>query len=100
MNFEELAGKLEDQGATVGKMFGHRCLKVGRKVFATDHGETLNLKLPEPQRSQTLELKGARSFEPMPGRKMGEWVEVPSSYKDQWLQLAEVSMDYVARLNL
>jgi TfoX-like protein len=88
---------LADPAVTAGKLFGHPCLKVGRKVFVCDHDGELLAKLP-PDRIAELKAEGARDFEPM-GHKMNGWVKVPESDRDAvraWTELAEEAKAFVA----
>lgn len=48
-------------------------------MFAGLHQEDMILRLPDGQRKELLKVKGARVFEPMPGRPMREYVAVPPS---------------------
>ena len=74
---------LADPAVVAGKLFGHRCLKVGGKVFVCEHDGELLAKLPPPRIDQ-LKAQGARDFEPMAGRKMGGWITVPEPTATPW----------------
>jgi hypothetical protein len=87
---------LADPAVVTGKLFGHRCLKIGGKVFACDHDGELLIKLA-PERLDELRAQGAHDFEPM-GRKMGGWVKVPPPEDDagpDWTALAEEAKAFV-----
>jgi hypothetical protein len=87
---------LADPAVATGMLFGHRCLKIGGKVFACDHDGDLLIKLA-PERLAELKAEGAVDFEPM-GRKMGGWVKVPASEDDpfaDWTALAEEAKAFV-----
>jgi hypothetical protein len=98
-SYEAMAHELlADPGVTTGKLFGHPCLKVGRKVFACEHDGELLTKLP-PERIDELKAQGARDFEPMAGRRMNGWVKVPEPDADavrMWTELAEEAKAFVA----
>jgi len=64
-------------GAEPRKMFGYSCVFTKGKMFAGLHEAGMVLRLPDEQRAEFLRLKGARQFEPMPGRVMREYVVVP-----------------------
>jgi hypothetical protein len=56
------------------KMFGYPAAFANGNLFMALHHENLILRLP---REQILKIKGARPFEPMPGRKMKEYIVAP-----------------------
>ena len=64
-------------GAEPRKMFGYSCAFTKGNMFAGLHEAGMVLRLPEEQREEFLRLKGAKQFEPMPGRVMREYVVVP-----------------------
>ncbi|XZF15513.1 hypothetical protein ACTHGU_05210 [Chitinophagaceae bacterium MMS25-I14] len=92
--FNKIAADIPD--AKPGKMFGAECIKLtnGKAVamFWRDH---IVVKLNAADKEKALQLKGAKLFDPMDGRPMKEWVQVPFSYADQWRELAEKSTQYV-----
>jgi hypothetical protein len=96
--YEIIAEELQaDPGVRTGLMFGHRCLKTGRKVFACEYEGELLLKLP-PDRLGELKRDGARDFNPM-GRPMNGWILVAEPADDAvgvWLDLAEEAKAFVA----
>ncbi len=72
------------EGATSGlpwaearKMFGYSCVFARGNMFAGLHEAGMILRLSDEQRTEFLRLKGAKQFEPMPGRVMREYVVVP-----------------------
>ncbi len=88
-------------GAEPRKMFGYSCVFAKGNMFAGLHEAGMVLRLPEEQRSEFLRLKGAKQFEPMPGRVMREYVVVPKVLLDSPEQLrtwAEKSLAYVSSL--
>ncbi len=98
--YEIIAEELQaDPAVRKGSMFGHACLKTGRKMFACEYEGELLLKLP-PERLEELKADGAQDFNPM-GRKMNGWVLVAEPADDAvavWLDLAEEAKAYVAAL--
>jgi TfoX/Sxy family transcriptional regulator of competence genes len=64
-------------GAEPRKMFGYSCVFARGNMFAGLHEAGMILRLSEEQRTEFLRLKGAKQFEPMPGRVMREYVVVP-----------------------
>ncbi len=99
--FEHLANMLVLRpGVSRSKMFGMPTVKVNGKAFVGLRGERMVFKLAEDKRLLALKLAGARLFEPMPGRAMKEWVEVPLDKvpEDTLQMLAEAALDYVKTL--
>jgi hypothetical protein len=87
---------MADPDVVAGSFFGHRCLKIGGKVFACEHDGELLIKLA-PERLDELKAEGAHDFEPM-GRRMNGWVKVPEPEDDAaaWTALAEEAKAFVA----
>ena len=69
-------------GGEPRKMFGYSCFFAKGNMFAGLHEVGMILRLPEEQRREFLRLKGAKQFEPMPGRVMREYVVVPKVLLD------------------
>ena len=92
--WDDLVDRFEGGPVSRASMFGSRCLRTGRKVFAIwFHGEHLVAKLP-PARAQFLLASGAAEpFEPMPGRVMNGWVLVGPA--TDWPALAAEARAYV-----
>lgn len=73
--FDEVAADLVPRGASTGAMFGARCLKLERKVFATAGHDRITVKLGAgtPPHASALEI--GEPFDPSgKGRPMKEWV--------------------------
>lgn len=60
------------------KMFGYPCAFVNGQMLTGVFGDHIMLRLSETDRARFLELPGAKAFEPMPGRPMREYVELPT----------------------
>ena len=81
------------------KMFGYPAAFTGGKLFAGLHQESFILKLAENDREQLQSTHGALPFEPMPGRRMKEYVVLPQAVLadrailEKWLSR---SLAYVA----
>jgi TfoX N-terminal domain len=58
-------------------MFGYPAAFLNGHMLMGLHQEDLILRLPEETRRELLAIKGARVFEPMPGRPMKEYVVTP-----------------------
>lgn len=88
-------------GAEPRKMFGYSCVFAKGNMFAGLHEAGLILRLSDEQRTEFLRLKGAKQFEPMPGRVMREYVVVPKvllNAPEQLRAWVEKSLAYVSSL--
>ena len=80
------------------KMFGMPCLKnENGKAFAGFYQEAMVFKLGGADHAKALALPGARRFDPMQGRPMKAWVEVPAEHASLWLELARQALAFVAQ---
>jgi hypothetical protein len=78
------------------KMFGMSCLKNEHgKAFAGWYQEAMVFKLGGAAHTRALALPGARLFDPMHGRPMKAWVEVPAAHAALWLELAQAALVFV-----
>jgi TfoX/Sxy family transcriptional regulator of competence genes len=101
-NAEEFFKKLTGQIDIVkpGKMFGALCMKTPNgKSAAMVWRDHLVVKLNENSRNEALNLSGAKVFEPMEGRPMKEWVQIPFLHKDRWKEYALLSIKLVKDLH-
>ena len=84
------------------KMFGYPCYFINGNMFIGLHQDNLVLRLDEGDRKAAMmKDKDIKVFEPMPGRKMGEYVVVPASIysnKVAFDALLAKSMKYVTSL--
>ncbi len=88
-------------GAEPKKMFGYSCAFVNGNMFVGLHEAGMILRLSEGQRAEFLQLKGAKQFEPLPGRVMREYVVVPKVLLDSPDRLrawVEMSLTFVSSL--
>lgn len=98
MAFNEIASHLNLTDQVVkGNMFGAKCLKINKKAFAMFHQEEMVFKLPAEE--SLMSMEGVRTFEPMPGRTMNGWVQVPNRHSGQWEELSVKALNYVRQLN-
>jgi hypothetical protein len=81
------------ENASKGSMFGAKCIKINRKVFAMFFNDEMVFKLPAERQQQVLALEGVHHFEPMPGRQMKDWISVPDL--EQWEELALEALNYL-----
>jgi len=82
-------------------MFGYSCVFARGNMFAGLHEAGMVLRLPDEERTEFLRLKGAKQFEPMPGRVMREYVVVPKGLLKSPEELrvwVEKSLAYVSSL--
>ena len=94
--YDALAAEMQATSpARGGAMFGMPCLKVNGKAFAGFHQGEMVFKLAAADRDQALALAGARLFDPMGGRPMKEWVEVPVAHAARWDEIARQALRYV-----
>ena len=83
---DELKGELDIVGTS---MFGMPSIKRrDGKAFAGLYGDDMVFKLAGEAHAAALALEGSRLFEPMAGRTMKAWVQVPPSHETQWADLA------------
>ena len=95
--FNELTQEIPDVKS--GKMFGSICMKTPNgKSAAMLWKDNIVLKLQADSMKEAMALKGARLFEPMEGRPMKEWVQIPFEHKDKWKKLALISSETVKTL--
>ena len=76
------------------RMFGYPAAFSNGQMFASLFGDHMILRLPAAERQSFIEQHHSRLFEPMPGRPMKEYVEVPPALLasaqplDDWLRKA------------
>lgn len=88
--FDALVDELKIELDIVGaSMFGMPSIKRrGGKAFAGLYGDDMVFKLAGDTHTTALALEGAHLFEPMAGRPMKAWVQVPPTHETQWADLA------------
>ena len=92
--FNELTKEIPD--VAPGKMFGALCMKTPNgKSAAMFWQDNLVVKLQGQALIEAMNLDGAKLFEPMEGRPMKEWVQIPFTHHDQWKRFAMTSVDSV-----
>jgi len=86
---EELRHELD---IAVASMFGMPSVKRRNgKAFAGLYGDDMVFKLAGDAHEKALVLDGAHLFEPMAGRPMKAWVQVPPTHETQWAELARMA---------
>ena len=61
-------------------MFGFPCAFTGGRLFTGLHQADILVRLGEEDRAKLLAMPGARTFEPMAGRPMREYILVPAGF--------------------
>ena len=61
------------------KMFGYPCAFVAGNLFTGLHQENVIVRLAEKDRLTAIAKQGTRSFEPMTGRPMREYIVLPEA---------------------
>src|SRR3954463_6188706 len=97
--FHKIAADIPD--TTEGKMFGALCIKAPNgKAGVMFWREDMIFKLQEDIVKEALSLKGAKLFDPMGGRPMNGWVQVPNVHSAKWQKYAVVAMDFVKKIKV
>jgi hypothetical protein len=95
--FSDLTREIPDVKA--GKMFGSLCMKMPNgKSAAMFWKDNIVVKLQGESLKEAMSLDGTQLFEPMEGRPMKEWVQIPFAYKDEWKKFALASAESVKTL--
>jgi len=95
--FTQLINEIPEVKA--GKMFGSLCMKTPNgKAGAMLWHDNIVVKLAGDSFRAALGLKGSKVFEPMEGRPMKEWVQIPFVHHDDWKQYVLISCTAVSLL--
>jgi TfoX/Sxy family transcriptional regulator of competence genes len=73
--FDDAIGPLPDVERRL--MFGYPAAFINGNMMASIFQNRIMLRLSEADRREALAIPGARQFEPMPGRAMKEYIELP-----------------------
>jgi TfoX/Sxy family transcriptional regulator of competence genes len=68
-----------DERVVIRPMFGHRAAFVNGHMFTGTFGSQVFVRLDEQSRTDLLAIAGAAPFEPMKGRPMREYVQLPKA---------------------
>jgi hypothetical protein len=92
--FEEVLAELQlrQPGIAVKKMFGLPSFMIDGKPFAGLIGEDMIFKLDGEALERALALPGAKHFDPMGGRPMKSWAQVPPEHSELWPDMAEEAL--------
>jgi hypothetical protein len=95
--FHDVAAEIPD--TVEGKMFGALCIKTPNgKSAAMFWKDNIVVKLQGKAYAEAMSLDGAKLFDPMDGRPMKEWVQIPYAYKKDWKKFALLSVASVKEL--
>jgi hypothetical protein len=82
-----------------GKMFGALCLKTPNgKSGVMFWKESLVVKLQGDLLEEAKSLDGVKPFEPMEGRPMKEWMQVPYEHRSKWKKYAVAATAEVKKI--
>jgi hypothetical protein len=98
---EKLFHKLGEEipGVKPGKMFGAACLKTPNgKSGAMFWKDCIVVKLQGDALKEAMSLDGVELFDPMGGRPMKEWVQIPYDYRSKWKKFVTLSVEGVKKL--
>jgi TfoX/Sxy family transcriptional regulator of competence genes len=82
-----------DPRIVVRPMFGHKASFVNGHMFAGTFGPDVFVRLEEGDRADLLAIDGAKPFEPMKGRPMSGYVQLPR----RWIGKGAEAKAWVAR---
>ncbi|MCX6233959.1 MAG: hypothetical protein NT175_04430 [Bacteroidetes bacterium] len=95
--FNQLTKEIPEVKA--GKMFGALCMKTPNEksaaMFWKDH---IVVKLNGQSLTEAMSLDGSQLFEPIEGKTMKEWVQIPFAHKDKWKKFATISTGMVEEI--
>jgi hypothetical protein len=87
-----LADISSERDVVKASMFGMPGMKRrGGKAFCGLYGEDMIFKLGGEDHERALSLEGAHLFEPMAGRPMKAWVQVPPDHEAAYADLARAA---------
>src|SRR5207342_1212481 len=87
-----LDGLTSERDVVKASMFGMPGIKRrGGKAFCGLYGDDMIFKLEGKDHARALGLKGAHLFEPMAGRPMKAWIQVPPEHESQYGELARAA---------
>jgi hypothetical protein len=97
--FDALADDLATQPNVVrAKMFGMPSVTINGNAFLGFYAGSLICKLAGTDLAAALKLKGAHLFDPMGGRPMKEWAQIPFAHSAKWKKFALAAQKYVSGL--
>jgi hypothetical protein len=95
--FIELIKEIPDVKS--GKMFGSFCMKTSNgKSAAMFWKDNIVVKLQGDSLNEAMKFEGAQLFEPMEGKTMKDWVQIPFAHREVWKKFALISSQSVSSL--
>ena len=88
-------------GVEIRKMFGYPCAFLNGQMLTGVFADRIMVRFSEEDRRELLSVPGARPFEPVPGRTMREYLEIPAQVMESAAELArwmERGLRYVKTL--
>jgi hypothetical protein len=95
--YDDVVAQLAEEGAVPGKMFGMPCIKLGGKAIACVAEDAMVFKLRGEDRERALAIQGAHLFDPMGGRPMKEWVEIPVAASERWPEFGRSALRLMSK---
>src|SRR5436853_1696870 len=97
--YDALVNDLTTQPNVVrANMFGMPSVKVNGNSFLGFYDGQLICKLAKADLAAALKLNGAQLFDPMGGRPMKEWAQIPIAHSAKWKSFALAAQKYVSSL--
>jgi hypothetical protein len=97
--FHKIAAEIPD--AAEGKMFGALCIKAPNgKAGVMFWRDDMIFKLDGDHLKKALALADAKLFDPMGGRPMNGWVQIPNIHSAKWKKYAETAMENVKKIEV
>jgi len=95
--FKQLTAEIPD--VKEGKIFGAECITTPNgKSAAMIWKNNLVVKLKGEFLKEAMSLDGAKQFEPMKGKPMKEWIQIPFDHEEKWKKFMLISVDAVKAL--
>lgn len=94
--YAKVVAAMQKLGCDDSQMFGMPTLKFeGKALCGLFDDKGMVFKLTGEDHAAALKLKGAKLFDPMGGRPMKEWVQIPLAHSATWFRFAQDSFQYV-----
>jgi len=94
--FEELVLKTPE--AELGQMFGKSCGKLNKKAFVAFFQNEMVFKVGAKEvKLLKQKYQGAQNWDPSgKGRAMKDWIQVPSAYIEDWVDLNQKASEFIS----
>ena len=92
--FKHLAAEIPD--VKEGRIFGTDCITTHNgKPAAMFWKDNVVVKLKGEHLKEAMSLDGSKQFEPMEGKPLREWIQIPFEHKDKWKKYVLLSIELV-----